>query len=88
MEFLLANHFSIDHMCTFGVRYLSREEEKLAIKRAAQKCQSRNPVQVADIKTDDHETLEFLEAVRVSVNEWLAQGEVRFYIKHLSEQIN
>ncbi|CAI7583512.1 unnamed protein product [Penicillium crustosum] len=77
MEFLLANHFSIDHMCTFGVRYLSREEEKLAIKRAAQKCQSRNPVQVADIKTDDHETLEFLEAVRVSVNEWLAQGENR-----------
>ncbi|CAI7585788.1 unnamed protein product [Penicillium palitans] len=77
MEFLLANHFSIDHMCTFGVRYLSREEEKLAIKRAAQKCQSRNPVQVADIKKDDYESLEFLEAVRVSVNEWLAQGENR-----------
>ncbi|OQD62267.1 hypothetical protein PENPOL_c013G00230 [Penicillium polonicum] len=77
MEFLLANHFSIDHMCTFGVRYLSREEEKLAIKRAAQKCQARNPVQVADIKKDDHESLEFLEAVRVSVNEWLAQGENR-----------
>ena len=88
MEFLLANHFSIDHMCTFGVRYLSREEEKLAIKRAAQKYQSRNPVQVADIKKDNHESLEFLEAVRVSVNEWLAQGEVRCYIKHRSEQIN
>ncbi|KAJ6118456.1 Ribonuclease CAF1 [Penicillium samsonianum] len=77
MEFLLANHFSIDHMCTFGVRYLSREEEKLAIKRATEKCYSRNPVQVADIKKDDHESLEFLEAVRISVNEWLAQGEKR-----------
>ncbi|KAJ5940307.1 hypothetical protein N7516_000475 [Penicillium verrucosum] len=77
MEFLLANHFSIDHMCTFGVRYLSRQEEKLAIERAAQKCQSRRPVQVADIKKDDHESLEFLKAVRVSVNEWLAQGENR-----------
>lgn len=69
-------------MCTFGVRYLSREEEKLAIKRATHKCQSRNPIQVADIKKDDRESLEFLEAVRVSVNEWLAQGEVRLYIKH------
>ncbi|KAJ6183986.1 hypothetical protein N7519_005287 [Penicillium mononematosum] len=77
MEFLLANHFSIDHMCTFGVRYLSREEEKLAIKRATEKCYSRNPVQVADIKKDDHESLEFLEAVRTSINEWLAQGENR-----------
>lgn len=80
MEFLLANHFSIDHMCTFGVRYLSREEEQLAIRRAAEKCQ-RNPVQVVDIKKDDHESLEFLEAVRISVNEWLAQGEVRCCIK-------
>lgn len=88
MEFLLANHFSIDHMCTFGVRYLSRQEEKLAIERAAQKFQSRRPVQVADIKKDDHESLEFLKAVRFSVNEWLAQGEVRHYIKHRSEQIN
>ncbi|KOS47238.1 hypothetical protein ACN38_g1800 [Penicillium nordicum] len=77
MEFLLANHFSIDHMCTFGVRYLSRQEEKLAIERAAQKFQSRRPVQVADIKKDDHESLEFLKAVRFSVNEWLAQGENR-----------
>ncbi|CAI7633115.1 unnamed protein product [Penicillium glandicola] len=77
MEFLLANHFSIDHMCTFGVRYLSREEEKLATKRATEKCQLRNPVQVADIKKDDHESLEFLEAVRISINEWLAQGEKR-----------
>ncbi|CAG8903509.1 unnamed protein product [Penicillium egyptiacum] len=77
MEFLLANYFSIDHMCTFGVRYLSREEEKLAIKRATEKCYSRNPVQAADIKKDDHESLEFLEAVRISVNEWLAQGENR-----------
>ncbi|KAI2731979.1 hypothetical protein CBS147332_1118 [Penicillium roqueforti] len=76
MEFLLANHFSIDHMCTFGVRYLSREEEQLAIRRAAEKCQ-RNPVQVVDIKKDDHESLEFLEAVRISVNEWLGQGEKR-----------
>jgi hypothetical protein len=81
MEFLLANHFSIDHMCTFGVRYLSREEEKLAIKRATEKCYSRNPVQVADIKKDDHESLEFLEAVRISINEWLAQGEVRVYFE-------
>ncbi|CAG7953256.1 unnamed protein product [Penicillium nalgiovense] len=77
MEFLLANHFSIDHMCTFGVRYLSREEEKLAIERATEKCYSRSPVQVADIKKDDHESLEFLEAVRIIINEWLAQGENR-----------
>lgn len=82
MEFLLANHFSIDHMCTFGVRYLSREDEKLAIRRATEKYHSRNAVQVADIKKDDHESLEFLEAVRVRVNEWLEQGEVRGNIKH------
>jgi hypothetical protein len=88
MEFLLANHFSIDHMCSFGVRYLSRSEEILAIKRATEKCQSRNPVQVANIKQDDHESLEFLEAVRVSINEWLAQGEVRHCVKRRSKEIN
>lgn len=81
MEFLLANDFSIDHMCSFGVRYLSREEEKLALKRAIEKCHTRLPVQSLEINKDDQETLEFITAVRVLIDDWLAEGEVRYDIE-------
>lgn len=76
MQFLLANNFSIDHMCSFGVPYLSREEEKQAVKRALERCQSRVPVHCLEIKKDDKESLDFVASVRNLVDEWLAQGEV------------
>ncbi|KAJ5120704.1 uncharacterized protein N7515_010092 [Penicillium bovifimosum] len=77
IEFLLANNFSIDHMCKYGVRYLSREEEVLAIKRATERSQVRLPTECLDVKKDEPETLAFLEDVREQVNDWLAQGEER-----------
>jgi poly(A)-specific ribonuclease len=85
MEFLLANNFSMDHMCTFGVRYLSREEEALAIKRATERSHSRLPTQCLDVKKEDTESLAFLEDVRDKVNGWLAQGEVRDEIRYRAE---
>ncbi|KAJ5783064.1 hypothetical protein N7457_004838 [Penicillium paradoxum] len=77
MKFLLANNFSIDHTCSFGVRYLSREEEELAVKRAIEKCHSRSPVRCMEIKGDDKESLKFVAIVRILVDGWLAQGKTR-----------
>ncbi|KAJ5559006.1 hypothetical protein N7461_002978 [Penicillium sp. DV-2018c] len=74
MEFLLANNFSMDHMCTFGVQYLSRDEEVLAIKLATERSRARLPTRSLDIKEQDTESLAFLDDVRGNINDWLAQG--------------
>ena len=76
MEFLLAHGFSIDKMCSSGVRYLSRVEEESAIRRAIVKCRSQSPVPHMKIQEDDLECSEFLGSARLAINEWLAQGEV------------
>lgn len=75
MEFLLSHGFSIDTMCSSGVRYLSRVEEESAIKRATERC-FRPTVPNIKIQEDDFECLEFLGSARLAINEWLAQGEV------------
>lgn len=76
MEFLLAHGFSVDNMCNFGVRYLSRLEEETAIQRAIEKCRSPSPVPQLNIQENDVECLEFLQSARAAINEWLGQGEV------------
>jgi poly(A)-specific ribonuclease len=76
MEFLLSHNFSIDTMCSSGVRYLSRVEEKLAIERAIERCGSRSPIPNMDIQEDDIECLQFVASARLAINEWIGQGEV------------
>jgi poly(A)-specific ribonuclease len=76
MEFLLAHGFSIDTMCSSGVRYISRVEEQSAIERAIEKCRSQSPIPNMDIREDDIECLQFLESARFAINEWLGQGDV------------
>lgn len=60
-----------------GVKYLSRDEEKEATTRATER-RDRQVVRrlEIDVKEEDHESLEFLEAVRKLVNDWLALGDV------------
>lgn len=76
MEFLLNQGFSIDTMCNTGVRYLSREEEELAIQIAVEKSRCRTPIPDMKIQEDDRECLEFLQSSRLTINSWLAEGAV------------
>ena len=76
MEFLLAQGFSIDTMCKTGIRYLSREEEASAIQIAVEKSRSRTNIPDIKVQEDDIECLKFLQSSRLTINEWLAEGEV------------
>ncbi|CAG7954199.1 unnamed protein product [Penicillium olsonii] len=77
MEFLLAQGFSIDTMCKTGIRYLSREEEASAIQIAVEKSRSRTNIPDIKVQEDDIECLKFLQSSRLTINEWLAEGENR-----------
>lgn len=77
MDFLLAQGFSIDTMCTSGIRYLSRAEEESALRTAVERCRTRAPIPDLQVQQDDHECLEFLQTVRLAINNWLAEGVVR-----------
>ncbi|CAG7949794.1 unnamed protein product [Penicillium salamii] len=77
MEFLLNQGFSIDTMCNTGVRYLSREEEELAIQIAVEKSRCRTSIPDLKIQEDDRECLEFLQSSRLTINSWLAEGAKR-----------
>lgn len=75
MEFLQGNHFSIDALSKYGVRYLSRVEEASAIEHALRKHTPQSTEEV-EINEEDQETQEFLRAVRRAINNWLAEGKV------------
>jgi hypothetical protein len=75
MEFLLKHGFSMDSLCQYGIQYLSRAEEQLALVKVMERCQQTRR-QAMDIKDDDHESLEFLAKVRTMITDWLAQGKV------------
>ncbi|KAJ5611140.1 hypothetical protein N7510_007859 [Penicillium lagena] len=75
VEFLLANGFSIDIQCKYGVPYLSREEEKEAIAKATERLTRQTTGKSLNIKESDHESLEFVQAVRQVLTSWLAEGE-------------
>lgn len=77
VEFLLSHQFSLDQVCKFGVPYLSRDEEADAIAKAVDSYKSNPPPSKSlDIKEMDHESLEFIQGVRESIDKWLAQGKV------------
>lgn len=74
--FLLDNNFSMDAFFKFGVPFLSRAEEDDAMAKATER-RDRAPVRRSlDVKENDHESIEFLEAVRRLVENWLAKGDV------------
>lgn len=60
-----------------GVKYLSRDEEKEATAKATERRdrQAARRLEI-DVKEEDQESLEFLEAVRKFVDDWLALGNV------------
>lgn len=59
-----------------GVRYLSREEETLAMSKAAARRNRSAVHKTLGVKEDEHESLSFLRDVRSLVDEWLALGKV------------
>lgn len=76
-DFLLENNFSMDAYFKKGVKYLSRDEEKEVMAKATER-RDRPVVRrlEIDVKEEDQESLEFLKAVRKSVDGWLALGNV------------
>ncbi|KAE8313357.1 ribonuclease H-like domain-containing protein [Aspergillus transmontanensis] len=77
VEFLLENNFCMNSLYSDGVHYLSREEETIAIARAAERYGRTSVRKVIDVKETEHDSLAFLEAVRYLVDGWLALGEAR-----------
>ncbi|KAK6815330.1 hypothetical protein RU639_008836 [Aspergillus parasiticus] len=77
VEFLLENKFCMNSLYSDGVHYLSREEETIAIARAAERYGRTSVRKVIDVKETEHDSLAFLEAVRYLVDGWLALGEAR-----------
>ncbi|OJJ88427.1 uncharacterized protein ASPGLDRAFT_63316 [Aspergillus glaucus CBS 516.65] len=77
-DFLLENNFSMDAYFKNGVKYLSRDEEKEATAKATER-RDRPVVRrlEIDVKEEDQESLEFLEAVRKLIDDWLALGNGR-----------
>ncbi|KAF4177482.1 hypothetical protein CNMCM8694_000231 [Aspergillus lentulus] len=77
IEFLLENKFSIDSILKQGVQYLSREEETQAIANAIERRDRVATHTSIDVKETEHESLDFLKAVRRLVDDWLALGATR-----------
>ncbi|QMW31827.1 hypothetical protein G4B84_007208 [Aspergillus flavus NRRL3357] len=77
VEFLLENKFCLNSLYSDGVHYLSREEETIAIARAAERYGRTSVRKVIDVKETEHDSLAFLGAVRYLVDGWLALGEAR-----------
>lgn len=77
-EFLLESKFSMDSLFKHGVRYLSRNEENQAIAKATERRdRTEEHRSLLDVKDTDHESIEFMQAVRRLVDDWIALGDVR-----------
>ncbi|KAJ5650371.1 CAF1 family ribonuclease [Penicillium longicatenatum] len=73
MEFLMNHHFSMEILCKYGVRYLSRDEEAQCLTIASQRYSRTNAIAAVDVKATDKETIDFLMAARRTINWWLNQ---------------
>ncbi|KAH8429420.1 CAF1 family ribonuclease [Aspergillus melleus] len=77
MEFLLQNQFSLNSLYNDGVRYLSREEEDIAMAKASARFNRTKSHAVMEVKETEHDSIEFVQAVRKLVKDWLALGKDR-----------
>lgn len=68
----------MDSFFQHGVRYLSRDEENQAIAKATERRERTvEHRSLLDVKDTDHESIEFMQAVRQVVDDWIALGDVR-----------
>lgn len=82
------NHqFSMESLCKYGVRYLSRDEEAQCLIIASQRYNRTSAIATIDVKVSDKETIDFLEAARRMINWWLAQSDVCFPPSHIYSTI-
>jgi poly(A)-specific ribonuclease len=84
MEFLMNHHFSMEILCKYGVRYLSRDEEAQCLTIASQRYSRTNAIAAVDVKETDKETIDFLKAARRTINWWLNQSDVCFASFHVT----
>ncbi|KAJ5647744.1 hypothetical protein N7490_004116 [Penicillium lividum] len=75
MEFLMNHQFSMESLCKYGVRYLSREEETQCMIIAHQRWSITNTISELTVKETDQETINFLRATRQVIDWWVAQSE-------------
>lgn len=60
------------------MRYLSRDEENKAIAKATERRdRTVEHRSLLDVKDTDHESIEFMQAVRRLVDDWIALGDVQ-----------
>lgn len=72
----------MDSFFSDGVPYISREEERIAIEKAAARRDRVATRDALDVKETEHESLSFLGNVRYLVNNWLALGNVDIHEHH------
>ncbi|KAJ5785390.1 CAF1 family ribonuclease [Penicillium pulvis] len=77
MEFLMNHQFSMEILCKYGVRYLSRDEEAQCLIIASQRYNRTSAISAVDVKAADKETIDFLQAARRMINWWLAQSDTK-----------
>lgn len=78
------NHqFSMEILCKYGVRYLSRDEEAQCLIIASQRYNRTSAIVAVDVKVTDKQTIDFLQAARRMINWWLAQSVVCFPPSHI-----
>ncbi|KAJ5918589.1 Ribonuclease CAF1 [Penicillium verhagenii] len=73
MEFLMGHNFSMDSLCKYGVRYLSRDEEAESVAKARHRFTRKNSIATLELTETDKESIDFLGAVRRIIDWWLAQ---------------
>lgn len=68
----------MDSLFKHGMRYLSRDEENKAIAKATERRdRTVEHRSLLDVKDTDHESIEFMQAVRRLVDDWIALGDVQ-----------
>ena len=68
----------MDSLFKHGVRYLSRNEETQAIAKATERRERTvEHRSLLEVKDTDHESIEFMQAVRQVVDDWIALGDVQ-----------
>ncbi|KAJ5690675.1 hypothetical protein N7462_005067 [Penicillium macrosclerotiorum] len=76
-EFLMNNRFDLNSLYRDGVRYLSRREEEEAMEQGIKKCNPHDTVDTRGLELDNPESIDFLQAVRRELDNWLAQDQKR-----------
>ncbi|KAK2753240.1 hypothetical protein FQN54_007931 [Arachnomyces sp. PD_36] len=80
VDFLMSNGFRMEAPYTDGLPYLSRQEEAQVKIDLIERNNFSSIISDIDVKDTDAESLDFLQAVRRDIDEWLALGDGENYL--------